>query len=381
MSMPTTPAELEALAAEPLKSASDLAGTFVKQDHPGVKPESEVEKILANPGFGNFFTDYMVHATWTAEKGWHNKVVEPYGPLSLDPAGSVLHYGQEVFEGLKAYRHEDGSIWTFRPSYNAARLNFSNHRLAIPEFPMDDFLASIVDLIAADSRWVPSKEGETLYLRPFIFASESFLGVRAATRYEYFLLGSPSGAYFKNGFQPINVWVEQEFHRAGNGGMGAVKTGGNYASSLLPKMEASAKGFDEVLFLDATTSTYLDELGGMNVFVVYKDGKIRTPKLTGNILPGNTRSCIMQLLTRDGVDVAEATIDLKQLLADIESGEVVEMFACGTAAVVTTIGSLTGTDFKVTLPKHDTSKAIYDELTGIQLGTRPDTFGWLYRLA
>ena len=380
MSVPSTPEELEAAATTP-EPADSLAGRFVV--HPNEHPasEEEVSQVLASPGFGRYFTDHMARATWTAEDGWHNHAIVPYGPLSLDPAGSVLHYGQEVFEGLKAYRHADGSLWLFRPTYNGARLNFSGHRLAIPELPVDDFVASLVDLVRQDRRWVPGAEGESLYLRPFIFASEAFLGVRAAAAYEYIVLASPAGAYFPNGFQPIKVWVEPDYHRAGPGGMGAAKTGGNYAASLLPKVTASAAGYDEVLFLDAATATNLDELGGMNVFVVYADGSVATPKLTGNILPGNTRSCIMQLLRRAGVEVREDTLALRDVVSGIQDGSVAEMFACGTAAVVTAIGQLTGEDFSVELPTHTVAQRIYEELTGIHNGTREDPFGWMYRIA
>ncbi len=373
--------QLDKDAAAPMPSADELAGTFElnKSDHE--RTEAEAAALLQDMGFGVKFSDYMAHATWTAEKGWHDKRIEPYGPLSLDPAGSVLHYGQEVFEGLKAYRHEDGSVWSFRPAYNAARLNKSNRRLAIPHLPHEDFVASIVDLVRADERYVPTGEGTSLYLRPFIFASEAFLGVRSAARFEYMVIASPSGAYFEHGFQPIRLWVEREYHRAGPGGMGDAKTGGNYASSLLPKVVAHDKGYDECLFLDAATNTNLDELGGMNVFVVMADGSVKTPKLTGNILPGGTRSSILQLLESQGVKATEETIAYDELVAGIEKGDVAEMFACGTAAVVTSIGSLTGEDFHIELEMGEVTKKVYKDLTDIQLGRAEDKFGWLYRLA
>ncbi|MFY9262620.1 MAG: branched-chain amino acid aminotransferase [Actinomycetaceae bacterium] len=372
---------LEKEAALPIADADTLSGTFVKVDHPNPISDADYAKAMETLGFGTQFTDYMAHATWTKDGGWGDRRIEPYGPLTLDPAGAVLHYGQEVFEGMKAYRHDDGSIWTFRPTYNAARLNMSNRRLAIPELSHEDYLASIVDLVRADARWVPSEPGSSLYLRPFIFASEAFLGVRAAHRYEYLVIASPSGPYFKNGFQPINVWVDREYHRAGPGGMGDVKTGGNYASSLYPKVVAAQQGFDEVLFLDAATNTNLDELGGMNVFVVMADGSVKTPALTGNILPGCTRSSIIQLLIDEGRPVSEETISLQSVLDGLASGEVAEMFACGTAAVVTPIGSLSTTDGKYPVPAGDITKAIYDTLTGIQLGHVEDKHGWLYKLA
>ena len=373
--------QLDKEAAAPMPSADELAGTFelVKSDHE--RTDAEAAELMKDMGFGVEFSDYMAHATWTAEKGWHDKRIEPYGPLPLDPAGSVLHYGQEVFEGLKAYRHEDGSVWSFRPAYNAARLNNSSRRLAVPELPHEDFMASIVDLVRADERYVPTGEGTSLYLRPFIFASEAFLGVRSASRFEYLVIASPSGAYFENGFTPVNIWVERDYHRAGPGGMGDAKTGGNYAASLLPKVIAHDKGYDECLFLDAATNTNIDELGGMNVFVVMADGSVKTPKLTGNILPGGTRSSILQLLESQGVKATEETIAYDELIKGIEKGDVAEMFACGTAAVVTSIGSLTGEDFHIELEMGEVTKKVYKDLTDIQLGRAEDKFGWLYRLA
>ncbi|MFT0848980.1 branched-chain amino acid aminotransferase [Actinomycetaceae bacterium L2_0104] len=376
-----TPTALETAAAAPLPSAAEVAGAFVRQPHPNIATVDERKAKMDKLLFGKDFSDFQAHATWTQEKGWHNKVIEPYSPLVMDPAAAVLHYGQEIFEGLKAYRHEDGSIWTFRPSYNAARLNYSASRLAMPHLSHEDFIASIVGLVTADSEWVPDVPGSSYYLRPFTFASEPFLGVRAAHQYEYLVIGSPSGPYFQHGYQPINLWVEREYHRAGPGGMGDAKTGGNYASSLLPKVKAHEAGYDEVLFLDAATDTNLDELGGMNVFVVMADGSFKTPKLTGNILPGCTRSSIMQLLRSQGVAVSEETISLQELLDGIESGDVAEMFACGTAAVITAIGSLTGEDFHVDIPSGERTKSIYDQITAIQLGQAPDIFNWLYRLA
>lgn len=373
--------ELEKVSSEPLATADAIAGRFELQRNDALKSDEYYNAAMNNLGFGVEFGDYLAHATWTADAGWHDFAIEPYAEMSLDPAAAVLHYGQEVFEGLKAYRHEDGSVWTFRPSYNGARLNKSSRRLAIPELPIEDFMAAIVDVVRANERWVPSGEGTSLYLRPFIFASEAFLGVRAAHKYEFVVIVSPSGAYFKNGLQPIELWVDKRYHRAGPGGMGDVKTGGNYAASLLPKMEAAKDGFDEVLFLDAATSTNLDELGGMNVFVVMSDGSVKTPELTGNILPGSTRSSILQLLTAQGVRATEETIPLDSLLAGIANGDVAEMFACGTAAVVVPIGRLASNEFDVQVPTGDVTARIYDQLTSIQLGTAEDSFNWLYKLS
>lgn len=374
----TVQEELEQISAMPIRDADSLLNrfTFIK----GMQAvDSVVQAAREKPGFGNSFADYMARITWTPN-GWGSRSVVPYGPISLDPAGSVLHYGQEIFEGLKAFRHEDGSVWTFRPTYNAARLNMSARRLAIPELPIDDFMASIVSVVRANERWVPSQMGTSLYLRPFIFASEAFLGVRAAKKYEYMVVASPVGAYFSGGLKPIDVWVDRTYHRAGPGGMGNVKTGGNYAASLLPKLASHDAGFDEVLFLDAATNTNLDELGGMNVFVVYADGHVATPSLSGNILPGATRSSILQLLRARGVQAVEETISLDSVLEGIRSGNISEMFACGTAAVVTPIGRLTSDDFDVYLEGGDVVQSVYDELVGIQMGRVEDRFGWCYRI-
>lgn len=372
--------ELERSCLEPIACAQDLAGTWPVVKHPHPRGAQERAEVMNNLGFGTEFSDFMAHATWTEEKGWADLRIEPYSEISLDPTASVLHYGQETFEGLKAYRHKDGSVWTFRPAYNAARLNYSNRRLAIPELDRELFMGSIVNLVRADEAWVPDAPGSSLYLRPFVFASEPFLGVRAARRYEYIVVASPSGAYFQHGFQPIKVWVEREYHRAGPGGMGDAKTGGNYAASLFPKVIAHEKGYDEVMFLDSATSANIDELGGMNVFVVMRDGTIRTPALTGNILAGCTRSSILQLLREQGKAVREETISISEVIEGAHSGRVKEIFACGTAAVITSIGSLTGDDFHVEFPEYDVTKSIHDAVTGIQMGEKPDIHNWLYRL-
>ena len=371
-----------ARAAEvPVPEADAIAGRFPLTANPSPVAEDERKAILAGLHFGDSFTDHMAHARWKQGEGWGDYGVIPYGNLSLSPATAVLHYGQEIFEGIKAYRHADGSIWTFRPRYNAARLNISARRMALPELPEEDFIASLVDLVRADGQWVPSGEGESLYLRPFAFASAAFLGVRAADVVDYYVIASPSGAYFTGGLKPISIWVSQNFHRAGRGGTGFAKTGGNYASSLLPQQEAAAKGCDQVCFLDDVTERNLEELGGMNIMVVDHDGTVRTPHLTGTILEGSTRSAIIRLLIDSGRHVVEDTISLEGLLSDIESGRVREVFACGTAAVVVPLGRLKGEGFDVTIEGSAVTSEIHDRLTGIQYGTYEDPHNWMYRLA
>lgn len=359
--------------------AAELAAKYPVTVNESPKPQDEYEQIMGAPGFGVYFTDHMFQAEWTKDNGWTNGEVLPYGPLALNPGSAVFHYGQEIFEGLKAYRHADGSIWTFRPGFNAARLNYSARRLALPEFPEEDFVGSIAALVQQDARWVPGEQGASLYLRPFVIAWEDFLGVRAAQTARYFLIASPSGPYFKNGFNPVSIAVTREYHRAAPGGTGDAKTGGNYAASLMPALEAYQKGFEQICFLDETY-TYLEELGGMNVMVVRKDGTVQTPSLTGTILEGGTRGAIIQLLKDQGTAVYETRIALDQLVRDIESGEVTEMFACGTAAAISPIGRLAGDGFDVSLEKGSVTERIYQQLCGIHYGTEADPHNWMYRL-
>ncbi|OMG40473.1 branched-chain amino acid aminotransferase [Actinomyces naeslundii] len=370
-----------ARAAEvPVPEADAIAGRFPLTANPSPVAEDERKAILAGLHFGDSFTDHMAHARWKQGEGWGDYGVIPYGNLSLSPATAVLHYGQEIFEGIKAYRHDDGSVWTFRPRYNAARLNASARRLALPELSEEDFVASLVDLVRADAAWVPSGAGESLYLRPFAFASEAFLGVRPSKVVDYYVIASPSGSYFTHGLEPISIWVSTEYHRAGRGGTGAAKTGGNYASSLLPQQEAYAQGCDQVCFLDDVSQKNLEELGGMNIMVVDADGTVRTPQLTGTILEGSTRSAIIRMLCDSGRNVVEDTISLEGLLADIESGRVSEVFACGTAAVVVPLGHLKGEGFDARIEGSEVTRQIHDRLTSIQSGHAEDPYGWMYQL-
>ena len=370
-----------ARAAEvPVPEADAIAGRFPLTANPSPVAEDERKAILAGLHFGDSFTDHMAHARWKQGEGWGDYGVIPYGNLSLSPATAVLHYGQEIFEGIKAYRHDDGSVWTFRPRYNAARLNASARRLALPELSEEDFVASLVDLVRADAAWVPSGEGESLYLRPFAFASEAFLGVRPSKVVDYYVIASPSGSYFTHGLEPISIWVSTEYHRAGRGGTGAAKTGGNYASSLLPQQEAYEQGCDQVCFLDDISQKNIEELGGMNIMVVDADGTVRTPQLTGTILEGSTRSAIIRMLRDSGRNVVEDTISLEGLLADIESGRVSEVFACGTAAVVVPLGHLKGEGFDARIEGSEVTRQIHDRLTSIQSGHAEDPYGWMYQL-
>ena len=344
----------------------------------------ERQQALAQLSFGKVFTDHMARAVWTAEEGWHDHRVEAYGPLSLDPSAAVLHYAQEIFEGMKAYRHADGSVWTFRPRTNAARFAASARRLALPELSEADFLGSIEALVRTDTEWVPDSPGSSLYLRPFMFASEAFLGVRPAHRVEYLVIASPSGPYFTSGFNPVSIWVTTDFHRAGPGGTGNAKCGGNYAASLLPQQQAAEHGCSQVCFLDAATGTLLEELGGMNVFFVDADGDVHTPALTDTILDGVTRSSILQLLADDGRTVHERALPFAEIAEQIRSGQITEVFACGTAAVVTPIGQFKGTDLDLRIGTGEAGPVtswLYTTLTDLQYGRSEDTYGWLHRLA
>jgi branched-chain amino acid aminotransferase len=308
--------------------------------------------------------------------------VVPYGPLTLDPAASVFHYAQEIFEGLKAYRHADGSVWTFRPEANARRMQGSARRLALPELATDDFVESLKQLVRVDKQWVPDADEQSLYLRPFMIATESFLGVRAAHKVGYFVIASPAGAYFTGGVAPVSIWLSTNYSRAGKGGTGAAKTGGNYASSLLPQEEAYEHGCAQVLFLDSVEAKYIEELGGMNVVLVYKDGTLVTPE-SDSILEGITRDSILQLAEDRGHRVERRRVTIDEWRDGVASGDIVEVFACGTAAVVTPIAELKGDGFSIGSPDAAPgalTMSLREELTDIQYGRRPDTHGWLTRL-
>lgn len=340
-------------------------------------------EILADPGFGQHFTDHMVSVTWTPQEGWHDARLEPYGPLTLDPAAAVLHYGQEIFEGLKAYRHADGSVWAFRPEANAERFRSSARRLALPELPVEDFLASIETLVGADLAWVPSGEEMSLYLRPFMFGQESFLGVRPAREIRYLLIACPVGSYFPGGVKPVCIWLSADYTRAAPGGTGAAKCGGNYAASLAPQVEASAQGCQQVCFLDAAEHRWVEELGGMNLFFVRRDGRIVTPELTGTILEGVTRSSILTLAKEIGLDVEERRISIDEWRDGVAAGEITEVFACGTAAVITPLGRLKWDGGEMTIgdgQSGDVTMRLRRSLVDIQCGRAEDTHGWMRRL-
>ena len=348
-------------------------------------PDSEREAILADPGFGKAFTDHMVSIIWTREAGWHDARVMPYGPISMDPGASVLHYGQEIFEGIKAYRQPNGEIVTFRPEANAKRLNESAVRMALPELPEELFVRAIEALVRIDAGWVPRGEDQTLYLRPFMIADENFLGVRAAERARFMVIASPAGPYFTGGVKPVSIWLSDHYARAGHGGTGAAKCGGNYAASLLPTRIAQQHGCAQVLFTDALTDDTIDELGGMNLMLVHRDGKLITPALNGNILDGVTRRSLLQLARDRGLEVEERAVTVSEWRDGVADGSITEAFACGTAAVITPIGMLKGeagtlVDFGDRAP-GEVTMSLRRQLTGIQFGTEPDPHGWVHPIA
>jgi branched-chain amino acid aminotransferase len=351
-------------------------------------PRSDADRdaILAAPGFGRYFTDHMVKIDWTAEAGWAKGAVLPYGPLALDPATSSLHYGQLIFEGLKVYRQPDGSLATFRPYANAARFARSAERLAMPELPAETFVESLSALAGVDSAWVPTGADASLYLRPFMISTEIGLGVRPANAYSYLLIASPAGPYFARGVHPVTVWLSTEFTRAAPGGTGEAKCAGNYAASLIAQQQAAEKGCDQVVWLDATEHRYVEEMGGMNLFFVYGSGdsaRIVTPKLTGTLLPGITRDSLLALANDLGYAAEEGTITVEDWQAGNESGELTEVFACGTAAVITPVGSVKSARAEWTVGDGQTgpvSSRLRQALVDLQTGQAPDPHGWMHQI-
>jgi branched-chain amino acid aminotransferase len=344
---------------------------------------SERAQRLVDPGFGRVFTDHMAVVRWNEAEGWHDPHVTGRAPLTMDPASAVLHYAQEIFEGLKAYRLADGGVALFRPEANAARLRSSARRMAMPELPDELFLGSIRALVEADADWLPDGPDGALYLRPFVIASEVFLGVKPAAEYLYMVIASSVGAYWKGGARAVSIAVARDTTRAGPGGTGAAKCGGNYAASLAAQRDAIARGFDQVVFLDAVERRWVEELGGMNVFFVLADGTLRTPPLSDTILPGITRDSLITLARDQGLTVEEAPYAIDQWRADAESGRLVEAFACGTAAVVTPIGRVADGDASWTMGSGNTgpiTDRLHQALSAIQRGRAPDPHGWLDRI-
>ncbi len=351
-------------------------------------PAAEREKFLKDLGFGRVFTEHMVTIRYQAGSGWGKGRLSPYAPISLDPAASVLHYGQAIFEGFKAYRQPDGGIATFRPSANARRFNNSAARLAMPALPVERFVAAADLLIRQEQAWVPPNPGESLYLRPLMIATEAALGVRPAKEYLFLLFGSPSGAYFAQGVKPLSVWLSTEYVRAAPGGTGEAKCAGNYAASLIAQQQALDAGCQQVVWLDSVHKRFVEEMGGMNLFFVYKDGgssrpRIVTPKLTGTLLPGITRDSLLTIAKDLGYRAEEGTISIDDWERDVKNGTLTEVFACGTAAVITPVGEVKHTGGSYLVNNGETgpvAQTLRDALLAVQHGTAPDVHGFMHHV-
>jgi len=347
--------------------------------------DADREAKIAAGGFGKYYTDNMVIAEWSENNGWGDAELKAYGPLSLDPATSVLHYGQEIFEGMKAYRQPDGGVSLFRPEANAERFNSSARRMALPEIPVSDFVGAVEALVKQDINWVPNNIGESLYIRPFMIATEIGLGVRPSNHATFLVITTPASAYF-NPSKAVTVWISTEYVRAAPGGTGAAKTGGNYAGSLLAQKQAAAEGCDQVVWLDATERRWVEEMGGMNLYFVKGSGRnatIFTPQLTGTLLPGITRDSILAVAADLGYKVEEGMISVDDWRDGVASGEITEIFACGTAAVVSPIGaakSAAGTWTTGNGEPGPITMQIRETLLGIQHGTVADNHGWNVRV-
>lgn len=351
--------------------------------NPSPMPEAQRLEAFASLGFGTLFTDHMAVVRWSEGQGWHSAQITARAPFPLDPAAAVLHYAQEIFEGMKAYRGGDGKISLFRPDENARRFNASARRMAMPEIPETVFLEAIERLVAQDVKWVPEGEG-SLYLRPFMFASEAFLGVRPAREYIFCVIASPVGPYFKGGAKAVTIWASQDYTRAALGGTGAAKCGGNYAASLIAQAQAASHGCDQVVFLDAREKRWVEELGGMNVFFVFKDGTITTPPLQGTILPGITRKSLLQLAADAGLPITERNYAFDDWKADAASGHLVEAFACGTAAVVAGIGKVKHEGGEFLIGDGQTGPVttrLRTALVSLQRGQSNDPHGWVHPVA
>ena len=345
--------------------------------NPKALPEDE-----SKLGFGEKFSDHMFIMNYSAGKGWHSARIVPYAPLTLDPAAMCLHYGQEVFEGMKAYRTDSGEIQLFRPEENFKRLNVSNERLEIPEIDVDFCVEAVKKLVSVDEKWVPYTDGASLYLRPFIIATEAKLGVHASHEYLFIIIASPSGPYYKSGLKPVKIYVETKYVRAVRGGTGYTKTAGNYACGLKAQEIANAQGYSQVLWLDGVEQKYIEEVGAMNVFFVIGD-EIVTPALHGSILPGITRKSSLELLRSWGLNATERRISIDELVDAYKAGNVKEVFGTGTAAVISPVGELKVGDLVMTFNNGEIgeiSQKLYDNMTGIQRGRVEDKFNWIVKV-
>lgn len=342
------------------------------------KTTAPKEKPQGKLGFGKIFTDHMFLMDYEEGRGWYDPRIVPFADISLSPAAMVLHYGLEMFEGLKAYRGENGEVYLFRPDMNAKRTNNTNDRLCIPRIDEEDFVQAIKAVVDVDKDWIPTEPGTSLYIRPFIIGTEPFLGVEPSKTWQFIIILSPSGAYYENGLEPVGIWIEDEYVRAVKGGMGFAKTGGNYAAAMAAQVKAHADGYAQVLWLDGVERKYVEEVGSMNIFFKI-DGKIVTPALNGSILPGVTRDSVLTLCRSWGMDVEERKVSAEELIEAQKSGKLEECFGSGTAAVISPVGKLRYQNEVMVISGGkigEISQKLYDTVTGIQLGKLDDPFGW-----
>ncbi len=338
-------------------------------------PENEL-------GFGKVFTDHMLMVDWEEGKGWYDARIVPFGRIDLHPASTVLHYGAEIFEGLKVYRRKDGGIQMFRPQENVKRMNNSAERMSLPQMDEKDMLELMTTFVKLEERWVPKSFGTSLYLRPFMFGNDEALGVHAVKRATFMIIASPSGSYYKEGINPVGIMIESEDVRTVRGGTGYAKCGGNYAASTRAGERAAKKGYSQVLWLDGVERRYVEEVGAMNVMFKI-NGEIITPMLTGSILPGITRKSCIEVLRKLGYKVTERLLSIDELVESLEQGTLEEAWGCGTAAVVSPIGKLAFGEKEYVIGEEkigEVTQKLYDTLTGIQWGKAPDAFGWVYKL-
>ncbi len=344
---------------------------ITKTTQPKEKPQGAL-------GFGKIFTDHMFVMDYTEGKGWHDPEIIPFQNFSLSPATMVFHYGQEMFEGLKAYKGKDGKVYLFRPDMNAKRTNATNARLCIPNLPEEDFVQAVKAVVNVDRDWIPTEEGTSLYIRPFIIATDAFLGVSPSKTYKFVIILSPSGAYYSSGLEPVGIWIEDDYVRAVRGGMGFAKTGGNYATSLIAQVKAHDDGYSQVLWLDGVERKYIEEVGAMNIFFKI-NGKIVTPMLNGSILPGITRDSVLKLCKEWGYETQERKISVDELISAQKDGTLEEVFGTGTAAVISPVGKLRYKDDVMQIGDGnigEVSQKLYDTVTGIQTGKLKDEFNW-----
>ena len=329
-------------------------------------------------GFGKIFTDHMFRWSWNSEEGWHDPRIVPFERLSIHPASTVLHYGSEIFEGLKAYRRADGKVQLFRPIENIRRMNNSAERLCLPQMPEEDFMQALIEFVRLEQDWTPSDKGTSLYLRPFMFGDDESLGVHAVHNAEFIIIASPVGSYYKEGLNPVKIMIEDQDVRAVRGGTGYAKCGGNYAASNRAGERAEQQGYSQVLWLDGVERKYIEEVGAMNVMFKI-NGEIVTPKLTGSILPGITRKSCIELLQSEGIEVSERLLSVDELAQAMTDGTLEEAWGCGTAAVISPIGELCYKEHKYIVNNNkigELSQHLYDTVTGIQWGEIEDKFGW-----